>query len=89
MGPRVPKLDDCPFTALTDNDVLDLAKSVRKRFSPTMVISFVRILSRLPLTPCNVFEPTIVRDYLCAAIRVTHIPGFVKLTNNISVGCII
>ncbi|MGD8841307.1 MAG: hypothetical protein PVI70_17005, partial [Gammaproteobacteria bacterium] len=81
MNARVTKLDRRPFAALTDDYILDLAKSIRKSFPPSVIVGFVGFLSRKFLSASDILEITILRDYFRAPFRIAHIPGFMKLPN--------
>ena len=83
MGARITKLDRGPLTTLTDNDILNLTKSVWERLAPTVVVCLVSFLPRLLLATCDILESTIICYNFCASIRVPHVPGLVELADNL------
>ena len=83
MNARVAELHRGPFAALTYNNILHFAKTVREGLPPSLVVILVSILSRKLLASRNILEIAILSDYCCASVWVAHVPRLVKLADNL------
>jgi hypothetical protein len=83
MNARVAEFHRGPFAALTDNNILHFAKTVRESLTPPIVIILVSILSRKLLAARYILEIAILSDYCSASVWVTHIPRLVELADDL------
>ena len=80
MRPAIDVLHDRPI--ILDDDIDDLALTIRKGLAPPLVVALVRLGAGLELIARDILEPTICGDDRDTSTGISLIPGLVKDPND-------